>query len=237
MSPASGTEPPLAEAPLFLLDYDGTLAEISLDPDQALPYEGAVGLLGELASLFPVRVISGRRVSDLARLLPVPELVAVGVHGMEQGRLGGEVETRLGEVERRLMDGVRDELPETAGIRVEDKRSAIALHYRGAEDEDAVVASLRSWSSALPEGLETVWGKKVVEVRPSGYDKGRAALELAAEHPGSTPVMIGDDTTDEDAFRALPHGVTVKVGEGDSLARYRLPDVAAVVSYLGDYLP
>jgi trehalose 6-phosphate phosphatase len=236
-------QPPTVERPLLLLDYDGTLAEITEDPDRAVPHPQVPELLHSLAARMPVRVITGRRVVDVARLLPVPELVAVGVHGMEDGPLGGEVRSRLDRASRELMSSARAELPQIRGVRVEDKGAAIALHYRGAPDEDRVVRDLGEWAERLPTGLEPVWGKKVVEVRPRGFDKGRAARELAAEHPGATPVMIGDDTTDEDAFRALAEfrngetpTVTIKVGPGETSARYRLDDIDAVVSYLRSYL-
>lgn len=238
-------ELPLVEHPLLLLDYDGTLAEIADDPDRALPHPQIPDLLHAVAQRVPVRVISGRKVADLARLLPVPDLIALGVHGMEEGRLGGEVGSRLDFASRELMRSARADLPSVPGVRVEDKGAAIALHYRGVEAEEQVVRELRSWADRLPDGLEAVWGKKVVEVRPNGFDKGRAARELAAEHPCATPVMIGDDTTDEDAFRALTEAghrdgvedaVTIKVGPGETAARYRLPDIEAVVGYLRRYL-
>jgi trehalose 6-phosphate phosphatase len=236
-------QPPTVERALLLLDYDGTLAEITEDPDRAVPHPQVPELLRSLASHMPVRIITGRRVVDLARLLPVPELVAVGVHGMEEGPLGGEVRSRLDPASRDLMSSARAGLPRVRGVRVEDKGAAIALHYRGAADEDRVVSDLGEWAERLPAGLEPIWGKKVVEVRPRGFDKGRAARELATQHRDATPVMIGDDTTDEDAFRALAEfsndeamTVTIKVGPGETSARYRLSDIEAVVGYLRRYL-
>ncbi|HEX7002804.1 MAG TPA: trehalose-phosphatase [Trueperaceae bacterium] len=228
--------PPLVEKPLFLLDYDGTLAEIVDDPDEAVPHPRVAEVLGRLADLYPVRVLTGRRVADLAQLLPVPRLVAIGVHGLEEGRLGEGARSRLDDDSLELMTQARERLPRIDGVRIEDKGEAIALHYRQARDEERVLAELRDWSQRLPEGLDLVWGKKVVEVRPGGFDKGRAASEIYARHPGTTPVMIGDDTTDEDAFQALVDAVTVKVGDGDSAARYRLADVDEVVGYLERYL-
>jgi trehalose 6-phosphate phosphatase len=230
-------EPPLVEKPLLLLDYDGTLAEIATEPDQAFPHPRATALLGRLADLHPAWILTGRRLADLARLLHVPRLAAVGVHGLEDGLLGGEVHSRLDEQALATIEEARKRLPRIPGVRVEDKGTAIALHYRQADDEAAAQRRLREWSEGLPAGLETVWGKKVVEVRPGGFDKGRAAREIASRHPESTPVMIGDDTTDEDAFRALPEAVTVKVGPGESDARYRLSNVDAVIDYLERYLP
>ncbi|MEX2534826.1 MAG: trehalose-phosphatase [Trueperaceae bacterium] len=237
--------PPLVARPLFLLDYDGTLAQIVDDPDHARPHPNAAQILEDLAERFPVRLLTGRRVADLARLLQVPQLVAIGVHGLEEGRLGGAVRWRLDEEGIARLNQVRERLPKIAGVRVEDKGGAIALHYRSAtaseaEGEAQVRGELRDWAQDLPPELELVWGKKVVEVRPQGFDKGRAALEIASRHGGATAVMIGDDTTDEDAFRALSaleqESVTIKVGLGESAARYRLAGVDEVIGYLRRYL-
>ena len=122
------------------------------------------------------------------------------------------------------------------GVRVEDKGGAFAVHYRRAPDEAAARSALERWARGAPDALEPVWGKKVVELRVRGVSKGVAVAAHAARHPERTPVYLGDDVTDEDAFRALnaarPDAVTVKVGEGETAARYRLPDVGAVVGYL-----
>nr|WP_243665268.1 trehalose-phosphatase [Rhodothermus marinus] len=77
----------------------------------------------------------------------------------------------------------------------------------------------------------------MIELRPRDVHKGTAVRAVAAQWPDRTPVYIGDDTTDEDAFRALAdRGLTIKVGDGATAARYRLPDESAVVAYLRQYL-
>lgn len=234
--------PPVVAAPLFILDYDGTLAEIVADPEAAYPHEAVPALLGRLARAHPVALLTGRAVRTLERLLPAPGLEAFGVHGLERGRLGGEVRDLTGPAAARALAGVRARLPELVaapeleGLLVEDKGNALALHYRRAPDRDAALARLRAWAEGRPAELTALWGKLVLELRPAGRGKGVAAAELAAEHPLLTPVVIGDDATDEEAFVALPHGVTVKVGPGASAAAYRLPGVGAVVDYLRAYL-
>ena len=222
------------DAPLFLLDYDGTLAEIVDDPEAASPHPEVPALLAALHERYPVYLISGRSVASLSRLLSVPGLHVVGVHGMEAGRLGEEAESLVAEGDLDALNTVREQLPGIPGLNAEDKGLAIALHYRkvDAEGEDA----LKTWAEMMPNTLDRLWGKKVLELRPHGYSKGRTAARLAAEHPQATPVFIGDDTTDEEAFEAIPQGLTVKVGEGDTQAQARLPDVAAVVGYLRRYL-
>lgn len=238
--------PPHASHPLFLLDYDGTLAPMTQDPDLAVPHPRVAGLLRELAQRFPVFIITGRRVTDVARLLPVAGVRVVGVHGVEEGVLDGRggaqgVASRLKPSEAASIREVARGLPRIAGVRAEDKGSAVALHYRGVEDEEHVRKSLREWAERLPAALRVVWGKKVVEVRPDGYDKGLAALTLAREHQGLQPVMLGDDTTDEDAFEKLAgeerlDAITIRVGGGETGAGYRLPDIDAAVEYLEGYL-
>lgn len=225
-------KPPVPEDPLFVLDYDGTLAEIADRPHLAAPHPEVPALLAELSRDQPVAILTGRGVADLGTLLDVPGLRVIGVHGIESGSIGGDVQTLVPDAVLAELDGLRADLPDLEGLQVEDKAAAIALHYRNAPDPDAAEQELRSWSERVPEGLEALWGKRVLEIRPKGFDKGRATETLMAEHPGRTPVVIGDDTTDEEAFSAVPAGVTIKVGPGETAARYRLDDVDAVVAYL-----
>ncbi len=78
-----------------------------------------------------------------------------------------------------------------------------------------VEETLRAWILDIPEGIEALWGKKVLELRPIGFGKGKSVLQLAARHPECIPLYIGDDTTDEEAFTALnPEAVTIEGGRG-----------------------
>ncbi len=228
---------PRAPNPLFLIDYDGTLAPLVQDPARAYPHPRVPRLLTELSRHYPLYLVTGRRVADLEPLLPVPGLRVVGVHGMEEGVLGEDARTLVfsGVLER--IEQLRREVPRLEGVRLEDKGCAIALHYRGVADETAVVKALQRWVEQLPEGLEPLWGKKVLEVRPAGYNKGQAVRRIVGMYPGRTPVYIGDDATDEEAFAALGEdALTIRVGSGTTCARYRLEDVEAVVAYLEGYL-
>ncbi len=229
-------KPPVVENPVFLLDYDGTLAEIAPRPEAARPYPGVPELLYALSRRYPVYLVTGRRVRDLEALLGPLQIPVFGVHGAEEGVLGGPVRTRVVKEAYGVLAGLRDRVPKVPGLWVEDKGAALALHYRGAPDEAAVRRALRSLLEGLPRELEVLWGKKVVEIKPKGATKGAVAREVAARHPGRIPVAIGDDTTDEAMFAALPEGITVKVGPGSSAAGYRLAGVPEVVAYLKQYL-
>jgi trehalose 6-phosphate phosphatase len=227
--------PPVMDRPLFLLDYDGTLAPIVSDPEKAFPHPRVPALLDRLASLHPVVVVTGRRLQDLAKLLPC-RLRAIGLHGVEEGMIGDEIATGDTGLLAELKT-MYDAVPVYPGILVEDKGPTFAVHYRQSPDEGAAVRRLEAWAEMLPDGFDMIHGKKVFEVRPKGKNKGVAVLKIAQEHPDRVPIYLGDDRTDEDAFLALPpEAVTVKVGEGETAARYRLPDVDAVVRYLNRYV-
>jgi trehalose 6-phosphate phosphatase len=195
-------------------------------------------VLEALRARFPVYVITGRRVRDLEALLPLSGLPVVGGHGAEEGILGGEVRSLLS-VD---LSPLRQRLLPCEGVQLEDKGFALAFHYRGARDQEGVKACLRRWLEEVKGllqalDLEALWGKKVLEIKPKGAEKGRAVLRLLERHPGHTPVCIGDDATDETAFRALQgRGLTLKVGPGPTAAAGRLADVDEVLAYLKTYL-
>lgn len=230
--------PPVVDRPLFFLDYDGTLAPIVDQPMEAYPHPDVPPLLDVVADRYPLWVITGRHLRDLAVLLRKP-LPAVGLHGTQQGVVGETTESLMPAAAVTALDRLREALPDLDGLRVEDKPPSFAVHYRGVPDEAAAREHLQAWAADLPDELTAIWGKKVVELRPVGYDKGVAVTRLAEAHPEHTPIYLGDDVTDEDAFAALEAlnrpVLTIKVGPGETRAQHRLPDVEAVVAYLRQY--
>ncbi len=231
------SQPPVAESPLFFLDYDGTLAPIVDDPLKAYPHPDVPDLLRALDALHPVYIVTGRHLRDLNRFLPDADLPAIGLHGAQTGVIGGEASDRLTEVDREQLHDMRSTVPDGEGIAVEDKGYTFAVHYRHAPDSEKAKKRIRQWASDAPERLSAIWGKAVVELRPEHLHKGSAVMEIAREYPDKRPVYIGDDVTDEDAFDALGEdAITIKVGDGSTDAAYRLPDVGAVVKYLKRYL-
>lgn len=228
-------EPPHPVRPLLFLDYDGTLAPLVEDPAAASPHPAVPALLRQLGVRHPLYVVTGRDLATLARLLSV-HVPAVGLHGGEEGLLGGEVRRLETGDHAAALGRLKAAVPRLPGVHVEEKGGAFAVHYRRATDGQAARDALARWVDAVPEGLEPIWGKHVVELRAQGVSKGVAVARIAAQHPDRTPVYLGDDVTDEEAFRALdaahPEAVTVKVGAGETAGRYRLADVPAVVGYL-----
>ncbi|PSQ96252.1 MAG: trehalose-phosphatase [Bacteroidetes bacterium SW_9_63_38] len=230
---------PVVDRPLFFLDYDGTLAPIVDDPDAAVPHPDVPELLRELDNQFPVWIVTGRDLRALASFLDQP-LKAIGLHGAQEGVVGGEVQRLMPDDAAKALNCLRRSVPSVDGMHVEDKDQAFAVHYREVDDETETRERLSSWLDAMPEMLDAIWGKKVVELRPDGLTKGTAVRRIADDHPDHTPVYLGDDTTDEDAFAALQDmerdAVTVRVGDEDTQADYRLAGPNEVVEYLRRYV-
>jgi trehalose-phosphatase len=231
----------VARVPVLLVacDYDGTLAPIVQDPTRAVPLPEAVAALRALASLpqTTVAVISGRALRDLAALSRLPsEVHLVGSHGSEfdvgfvdalppdlQQLRGELVETLSGLVRRR------------AGIRLEVKPASVAVHFRAAAPEvsNLVLESIRTGPATWP-GINVTQGKEVIELSVITTNKGLAVDALRNQMSASAVVYLGDDVTDENAFAQL-HGpdLGIKVGAGDTLARYRVSGPVDAVRLLG----
>jgi trehalose-phosphatase len=197
----------------------------------------------------PVAVISGRDLDDVRALVGLQDLVYAGSHGFDIR--GPELRMELPEALDALDDLARaDEklqarLADVDGAQVERKRFAIAVHFRRVADADVerVAQAVADTAEALP-ALRRTGGKKVFELRPAiDWDKGRALHwllgQLDLDGPDVLPIYVGDDETDEDAFRALAErgGIGILVAEAPrpSAATFRLPDTDAVrglITYL-----
>jgi trehalose 6-phosphate phosphatase len=228
---------PVADAPLFFLDYDGTLAPIVDDPKAAVPHPDVPALLETLDARYPLWIVTGRDIDALSRFLDLP-LKAIGLHGAQEGVVGGEVKHLMTDEAAESIAALRQSVPDVDGLNVEDKDRAFAVHYREADEAEAH-ERLRAWIDTMPDLLDAIWGKQVVELRPEGLTKGTAVRRIADRFPERTPVYLGDDVTDEDAFDALHAldrpAVTVKVGDGDTEAHHRLNGPDDVVAYLKQY--
>lgn len=220
------------EPVLACFDYDGTLVPIRPTPEQAVADAATLAAVARLAAARSVRVavVSGRPVEQLFTLIPVPEIWRIGLHGLVTAPPGGTPGSAhdLGAC-REALAPLRQIAAEIAarhpGVRVEDKGPALALHTRLASREDAVAAgeAFRQ-AAAQVAGFAVMRGKEVFEARPEGAHKGAAVTRL--RRPGETVLYLGDDVTDEDAFRELaadPMAITVRIGEPQpTAARFRI---------------
>ena len=233
--------------PAIFLDYDGTLTPIVARPDLAIMSEEMRAAVRRLAGLCTVAIVSGRDRADVERLVGLDGLVYAGSHGFDiAGPDGLRIEHARGAAftaaVRRAAEKLGPVLSGIAGALVEPKRFAVAVHYRQVADADlpAVEAAVDRVLGAVPE-LRRTEGKKVFELRPRfDWDKGKAVLwlldALTLGTPEVLPFYIGDDTTDEDAFRALAgRGIGIFVGppDAETAAAYRLDDPEAVGRFLG----
>ncbi|MDU6388897.1 MAG: trehalose-phosphatase, partial [Pantoea sp.] len=140
------------------------------------------------------------------------------------------------EVADALQQQLQEAMARWPGTLLEAKGMAFALHYRQAMQHEQDVLNLAEQAVKRFPALALQPGKCVVEIKPQGVDKGEAVRAFMREAPfaGRIPVFVGDDLTDEKGFIAVNamQGISVKVGQGSSQARYRLPDVEAVYAWL-----
>ncbi|HSB16186.1 MAG TPA: trehalose-phosphatase [Bryobacteraceae bacterium] len=234
---------------LLLLDFDGTLAPIVADPSAArlpLPVRDLlVSLVGSRSTL--PAVISGRALDDVRTRVGIPGLTYAGNHGLEIEGPGFRFVQPEAERLRPLIAGacmsLSRRLRGVPGVEVEDKGLTAAVHYRNApESQNRVIEAVWDEVVRRDRGLALRMGKMICEVRPAvDWNKGSAALWLCSRlADGETvlPICAGDDQTDEDAFAALPGGVTVKVGDplGTAAAYYVAgpDDVGQFLKWIGE---
>lgn len=238
---------PLAPVPAadahwaLLLDVDGTLLDFKDDPQAVAASPSLIDLLGNLHHVLrgALALVSGRAIEDIDRIFGHPGWAAAGLHGMELRHADGRF--RRGQVstsDRTRMRKLVDELvARFDGVEIEDKKQAIALHCRN--DPDQLVALHAAAEALLPQlaGYELQPGRQVLEIKPSGIDKGQAVAELLEQPPfvGRVPVYLGDDLTDEHAFEHVNRvqGLSVRVGSREpTTAHFTLRDPAAAQAWL-----
>lgn len=241
-------ERPAGTRLLFLSDYDGTLADFHPDPSIPRPTPRTAELLRQLSCRTDLSfgIVSGRRVADLRTRTQLPSRVYLaGLHGMEI-----EVGVRrwqhpdLEDARKyvRLLYECLDAVHDVPGLVLEDKHASVAVHLRAVPPPLRAAAIQQSDQCAeewLCGGqLRRLGGNLVVEYLPNiAAHKGDATTWIeqdVVERCGQPvwTVFVGDDVTDEDAFKAISHGISVLVGDRETAATYRIADTNAVCSLL-----
>ena len=232
----------------MLLDYDGTLREIERDPAAARPNAPVRELLDRLRARdnVDVTIISGRTPQDLESFLGQYAFGLIAEHGASLRRPGNREWEHLDRNAsyawkpelRRVLELYTDSTP---GSFIEDKRTSLVWHYRKADPE------FGAWKAALLAGdlaaltasepLHIRHGRKIVEITPTHMNKGAAVRRILEEKRYDLVLVAGDDQTDESMFRLdVPNLVTVRVGHGETRARYQLATPAAFRKFLSDVL-
>ncbi|GAA4360692.1 trehalose-phosphatase [Angustibacter luteus] len=251
MSALDGPDPLLQQAltdlgrgrPLLVgLDFDGVLAPFVPHPSEAVALPGTMDAIRDLVALEGVYValVSGRARADLAERTGVAlddeHLLLVGSHGAELPLDGHD--DGLDDAEHERLSAVQARLETLAaehpGAFVEHKPSAAVLHTRRLPPDEAPVVTAQALAlmADVPD-VHVTRGKEVVEVAVTQASKGAAISRLRDHHSAVGALYVGDDVTDETVFVLLGEGdVGVKVGDGDTAARFRIADPVAVRSLL-----
>lgn len=224
------------------LDVDGTLLELAASPTEVRVDASLLALLDAVmrACGGALALISGRTIAEIDGLFAPLRLPMAGQHGLERRDARGTVH-RNGSQESevpRMIALARAWTASRKGLLVEDKGGTFAVHYRSAPGyAEEVLAFMRVLAQRGAGGYRLQPGKMVVELTPEGHDKASAIAAFMGEPPfaGRTPVFVGDDATDERAFPFIEEsgGIAIKVGDGETSARWRLSDVAAVHEWIG----
>jgi trehalose 6-phosphate phosphatase len=242
-----------AARPRVLLgtDFDGTLAPFVTDPMHARALPGGLEALRAAAALdgVTVAVVSGRDLATLGALTgigPDDGIVLVGSHGA-QTSLGNhatatssQIGTFLDDAAHARLTALRHELEAIESrypaVRLEHKPSAVVLHTRGVLPSVAAAATTAAHEvGGRRTGVHVLPGKDVVELTVLEANKGAALVDLARHYGSEATLYVGDDVTDERAFAALDAAsgdLSVKVGNGETLAALRVPSPETVVELL-----
>ncbi len=236
-----------SEHAILLLDYDGTLAPFHPERMLATPLDGVLPALERLIDLdgTTLALVSGRPVSEIQQLTGLDNLIIAGTHGFEIFRPGTGIARMLpDDVTGARLDAIDKIATEIVGDELAERKIAtVALHTRKLKPETATEAERRFMDLVTPlvgDELEVRDFNGGVEVRVPARNKGVAIREIISElPPADLIVYVGDDDTDEDAFKALPdQGIGIKVGppESQSAASGRLANCDDVLRFLNNWI-
>ncbi|WP_439555652.1 bifunctional alpha,alpha-trehalose-phosphate synthase (UDP-forming)/trehalose-phosphatase [Dyadobacter sp.] len=228
---------------ILFFDYDGTLAPIVPDPSKAIISQDVKNLIGEIARRDTVVIVSGRDklfLDNLFNDLPVHMIAEHGalikLKGEEEWTLNENYEEGWKDNIRPIMDMYAKRCP---GAFVEEKETSLAWHYRTADDPEYATRRAQELLWQLknyiqPEmNLQVIDGNKVVEVKKTAFNKGTATRMFVDNGSYDFVLAIGDDTTDEDMFEALPEtSYTIKIGDDLSAARNHIKSQQEVFHFL-----
>jgi trehalose 6-phosphate synthase/phosphatase len=226
-----------AKKRLLLLDYDGTLADLKPTPLEAKPTSDILETLRALGqdSRNTVVIVSGRRHQELEEWLGMLPIAFAAEHGLmyKERSQGWSVTKNLDTSWKpEVMKRMQVYTAKLEGSLIEDKTNALVWHYRNAPDQNTAIELEKQLAAELQpladeRELRIMLGSKIVEVQPLGVNKGLAVQHWLDQGGWDFVLVGGDDTTDEDMFKAAPDtAFTVKVGTGKTVARIRLSQPA-----------
>jgi len=241
----------IAEEPgaMLLLDFDGTLAPVHRDPGAVCLPPRTRRILQDLSKRYPIAIISGRALADIRRRVDIEDLWYAGNYGFEWFIEGKEGEADVPLVERMAVRAIAHELRRLLhtfpGMRLEDKETTLIVRFeRVRSDRRAEVVAAIQEALAPHHAAGNVFVRENpldFDIRPRlDWHKGSITLMMMKRaHEGAAvfPVFIGNDAADEDAFRVLPDGVTIRVGPvAETAARYFFSSRRSVEPFLAALL-
>ena len=213
----------------FFFDFDGTLVDIAPRPELVKVEPRVAEILRTLNTRFDgaVSVVTGRPLEVVDSFLSPLRLAMAAEHGSVRRDAMGAMHIDEGNAEavEAAFVALKVLTDVNPGLLLERKSSSVALHYRQRPELGDLCAAAAHGVVAENPGLVILPGKMVFELKPKGVDKGVAVRAFLQEAPfkGRMPIFAGDDVTDEHAFAAVNAlgGISVKIDEGDTLAKYR----------------
>ncbi len=212
-------------SPVFL-DYDGTLVPLSTDPETTFPDDEIISVMDRLSAEYQIYVATGRSIPEITRFLD-SRYNFIALHGAILKLRGGSPEyvTDAREFIRKcdeIYAGREDFFRRYPGLKMTNKQGGLVFIMWGLDNR--AMSSLVSEVSVLASqtGMELYKGKRIVELRIPGINKG---ITIKRVRNGAPALIAGDDATDEDSFVDNPDAITVKVGPGETAARFRVRDV------------
>ncbi|MBN1427487.1 MAG: trehalose-phosphatase [Anaerolineae bacterium] len=237
----------------LFLDYDGTLAEFAPTPDHINPDPEVISLLTKLAahSRLRVAIVSGRSLSHIQRLAPVPGIFLAGSYGIEFQTPTGELVNRVAYATvRPYLDGLKPQwenlISRREGFYLEDKGWTLAIHARFAAADEAedvlAIARRAACESVHLESFRLLGGHRFLEIGPQLAHKGQTVAYLLEHYSwkDALPLYVGDDDKDEEAFEVVKSkgGIAVLVSSAPrrTIANCRLPTPQATRYWLESFL-
>lgn len=226
---------------VLMLDFDGVISPLTPIPARAFLPPLTKKTLEFLSGHNPIAIISGRALADIKKKVSIKNIIYSGNHGLEWQFNGQAMKKNLPRPMIRAIANLKKPLQKIVrqypGALLENKQISLALHYRRMPAK--LLPGLKQLVTDaflnFADLLEFTKGKKFFEFRPRlNWNKGHFA-ELAIKKAGKSrlPIYIGDDHTDENVFKTLPHGITVRVGrKQNSRAKFYLKNISEVNGFL-----
>ena len=227
---------------VLFLDIDGTISEFHPDPDKSIIHPEIINILKNLQQYIQLILVTGRSILQAQKLIHPLQWNIAGSHGLEliyQADLKTLISLNKPQLQA-LKQYIQEQAVQIPDLRIEVKDYSVALHFREHPQlEDRIHAFALECLNQFSD-FELKAGKYVFELVPKGANKGSAIQQIIQQYhlTDHYHMFIGDDLTDEAGFKVINalHGCSIKVGLGQTLARYRLENVSQVQAFLKEFL-